>query len=76
MDLRPTHLNSILQDLLRDTLLDPPAAGGGRHFLFGRCWHLGSALDVNTYLNDIRFGRCWHLGYPRCQHLPKQYLLW
>ena len=60
-----------------------------RHFLLGRCWHLGSTLDVNTYLNDIRFGRCWHLGstldvntyqkrycFGRCQHLPKEVLLW
>ena len=62
---------------------------GTQHFLLGRCWHLGSTLDVNTYLNDIRFGRCWHLGstldvntyqkrycFGRCQHLPKEVLLW
>ena len=23
-----------------------------RHFLLGRCWHLGSTLDVNTYLKE------------------------
>ena len=28
IDLRPTRLNSILQDLLRDTLLDPPTPAG------------------------------------------------
>ena len=33
-----------------------------RHFLLGRCWHLGLTLGVDTYLNDIRFGRCQHPG--------------
>ena len=51
---------------------------GTRHFLLDRCWHLGSTLDVNTYLNDICFGSCWHLGscFGRCQHLPKEVVLW
>ena len=41
---------------------------GTRHFLLGRCWHLGSTLDVNTYQKRYCFGRC--------QHLPKEVLLW
>ena len=50
-----------------------------RHFLLGRCWHLGLTLGVDTYLNDIRFSRCQHPVSGvilRCWHLPKQYLLW